>query len=184
MGQTHSPCPHTCQSTSARSPGAACSRGSQALLGTGLVLSGKEEGAIGDWSMLWISRSTKEGYAVGECPSPCRCCLTRCACTQTCPCAWGCHLPVVQQQLGVAEGQVGELAVAVCVPPFRSMAAGDAVHKAGAGQSCWLQLTHSWICFCTGCAHQVGLLLMANMLPVLRKYRIFMFKPKFKVSSC
>lgn len=89
--------------------------GSQALLGTGLVLSGKEEGAIVDWSLLWISRSTKEGYAVGECPSPCRCCLTRCACTQTCPCAWSCHLPVVQQQLGVAEGQVGELAVAVCV---------------------------------------------------------------------
>lgn len=45
MGQTRSPCPHTCQTMVPSSPGAACSRGSWVLLGAGLMLSGKEEGS-------------------------------------------------------------------------------------------------------------------------------------------
>lgn len=70
MGQTRSPCPHTCQTMVPSSPGAACSRGSWVLLGAGLMLSGKEEGAIVGWSMLWIPESTKEASAAGRCLSP------------------------------------------------------------------------------------------------------------------
>lgn len=40
------------------------------LLGAGLMLSGKEEGAIVGWSMLWIPESTKEASAAGRCLSP------------------------------------------------------------------------------------------------------------------
>ena len=90
MGQTRSPSPHTCQTTVPSSPGPACSRGSRPLLGAGLMLSGKEEGAIVGWSMLWIPESPREASAAGRCPSPCRCCLTRCACSSTCSCSCPC----------------------------------------------------------------------------------------------
>lgn len=57
------------------------------------------------------------------------------------PCAWHCHLPAVQGQTGVV-GQVGELALAVHIPPYRTIAAGDAFCKAGAGLG--RAAGHSW----------------------------------------
>lgn len=64
---------------------------------------------------------------------------------------------------------MGEVAVAVHDLPDRSVAAGDA---AGLGRT-------------AGCfAGFSSAPRRANMLPIIRRYIMFIFKPTFKVSSC